>query len=146
MIHFILPGSKIRPQQIGHGRHRLRPAPVQPDVAETERALGPQNTQKYSRTAMFAGLFEAGCRASIRQLQVQDNTCEKALGERCSVNVSDYFSCSEGIQMLRVGVQCPIASGVKSDAQNTRIHALNHPEKLLDICFLRTPFSTREGG
>lgn len=142
MIHFILPGSKIRPQQIGHGRHRLRPTPVHPDVVETERAGDPQNTQKYSRTAMFAGLFVAGCRASIRQLQVQDNTCEKALGS-VAPSTCPTIAFAVKASNAEMGNKCPIDSSVKSDAQNTRIHASYHREKLLDICFLRTPFSTR---
>lgn len=42
-----------------------------------------------------------------------------------------------------MGGESPTASSVKSDAQNTRIYTASLPEKLLDICFLRTPFSTR---
>lgn len=129
MIHFILPGSKIRPQQIGHGRHRLRPTPVQPGVAGTKRAGDPQNTQKYSRTAMFAGLFVTGCRASIRQLQVQDNTCEKALGS-VAPSTCPTIAFAVKASKAEMGGESPVDSSVKSDAQNTRIHALNLREKL----------------
>lgn len=89
LIHFILPGSKIRPQQIGHGRHRLRPTPVRAGVAETERAGRSSEDAEMLAHGDVCWIICDWLSSIHSPTSGPGQHLWNGAGERCSVNVSD---------------------------------------------------------